>query len=60
MLVEKWEQVLEKARKIPKKFLEIDDGRETERSDLGYKEKILRSSERKLKLRNKEFDCRKR
>jgi hypothetical protein len=36
------------------------DEQETERSDSGYKEKILRGSKQKLELRNMEFDCRKR
>jgi hypothetical protein len=34
------------------------DGRETQTSDLGLKEKILRDSERNLELRDKEFDYR--
>jgi hypothetical protein len=38
----------------------LSDGRETERSDSGYKENILRGSKRKLELRNMEFDYRKR
>jgi hypothetical protein len=36
------------------------DGRETERSDLGYKENIFRKLSMKLELSDKEFDCRKR
>ena len=60
MLTDKYERVLGKAGKIPEKFVEIDSGRGTERSDLRYKEKILGSSQRKHELRNKEFDCRKR
>ena len=60
MLTDKQEQVPEKAKKIPRSLQRLIDGRETERSDLRYKEKILGSTQGKLELRNKEFDYKKR
>ena len=37
MLIEKWEKILEKAKKIPSKFLEIGRWIMTQRSDLEHK-----------------------
>ena len=53
MLTDKQEQVLEKAKKISRSLQRLIDERETERSDLRYKEKILESSQQKLEPRNK-------
>ena len=60
MLIDKQEQVLEKAKKFPRSLQRLIDGRGTKRSDLRYKEKILESFQQKLEPRNKEFHCRKR
>ena len=60
MFIDKWEQILEKARKFPRSLQRLIDGQGTQMSDLGYKGNILSSFEQKLKLRRKEFDCRKR
>ena len=60
MLIDKQEQVLEKAKKFSRSLQRLIDGRGTEMSDLSYKEKILGCPQQKLEARNKEFNCRKR
>jgi DNA-binding PadR family transcriptional regulator len=59
LLTEKWEQVLEKVRKIPRKSFRdrLMDDELKELNDLEHKKKILRNSESKrLGLRKQGFD----
>jgi hypothetical protein len=53
-------QFQKNAKIITGKFLEIDWWIGTQRSDLGYKKRFLGISNWKPKLKNKEFDRRKR
>ena len=57
MLIEKWEKILEKAKKIPSKFLEIGRWIMTQRSDLEHKKKDLMNLQMKrLRSREQVFD----